>query len=73
MIEPKGSITISSDMMQDCRDIEDMLRLFKKLGVPLKGTICLTPHPDYVFTEQVDYKAHTIKITWELIIHVPLS
>ena len=68
MSEPKGTVTITEDEMHDVTSVNNMLLLFQFRGMPLhrdKG-LKLEPHPDYVYTEHVDYDAHTITITWEL-------
>lgn len=69
MTEPSGSVTITNAEMQDCLTLEDMTALFHAKGVPLATTTrgWLVPHPDYEYTENVDYCRHSITITWEKI------
>ena len=64
----KGSVTISQQQMQDCVDTEDIMLLFRAKGVPLNTSNFnkLQPHPDYIYTDSVDYACHAITITWEL-------
>ena len=63
----KGSVTISREQMSNCTTLEHMLYLFRQKGVPLMDHPGIfEPHPDYIYTECVDYKYHHITITWEL-------
>lgn len=69
MKELNGTATITGPEMQDCINHWQVLDLLKAKGVPFAGhTITdagqFTPHPDYEYTEHVDYDSHTITITW---------
>ena len=67
MLKPKGSVTISQAQMQDCESVEDIMDLYRARGLPLMDHPgILEPHPDYTYTEHVDYACHAITITWEL-------
>lgn len=64
MIKPKGSVTITHAEMIDIDNEWALLALFKERGVPICGHAVLAPHPNYVYTESVDYARHSITITW---------
>jgi len=74
MTKPKGSVTISQKQMMNCVNHWQILDLMEGRGVPFDDTYgpeeegfnYFRPHPDYEYTEHVDYDNHTITVTWEL-------
>lgn len=59
-----GSITITQEEMDDCINHWEVLNIMRAKGVPFRVGAMLTPHPDYEYTEHVDYDKHIITITW---------
>ena len=64
MTEPSGSVTITESEIAHCTGIESVAHVMRGRGIPIKGYIDPSPHPDYAYTESVDYSRHTITITW---------
>jgi len=64
MTKPNGTIVITQEEMDECINHWQVLNILRAKGVPFRVGAMLSPHPDYAYTEHVDYDAHTITITW---------